>query len=70
MIQTKNFYVNGELYYTTYKITILDVLTYLNYDNSLFVLEYNNCISYQKMWSQIFINSKDRIEIVTIVGGG
>ena len=58
-----NIYVESEL-------TILDLITYFNYNTSLFVLEYNSVICNQKNWNQIQIKNNDKIEIVTIVGGG
>jgi thiamine biosynthesis protein ThiS len=34
------------------------------------VIEYNNVICNKKNWDKIFITNDDKIEIVTIVGGG
>jgi thiamine biosynthesis protein ThiS len=46
-------------------------MKYFNYNTSLLlVLEYNNLICNKKNWDKIFIKNNDRIEIVTIVGGG
>ena len=39
-------------------------------NDSLLVLEHNNSISDKKNWKKIFIKDQDKIEIVTIVGGG
>ena len=64
------FFVNGEEYYTTNQITILDLLNYFDYNSSLLVLEYNNFICNKKNWDKIEIVNNDKIEIVTIVGGG
>ena len=51
-------------------ITLSDLINYFNYNTSLFVLEYNNLICNKKNWNKIFIKNNDKIEIVTIVGGG
>lgn len=66
----KNFFLNGEEYYTQHNITLFELITYFNYNTSLLVLEYNNLICNKKDWSNIFVTNNDKIEIVTIVGGG
>ena len=40
------------------------------YNQSLLVVEYNNFICNKTQWNQTKIQDKDKIEIVTIVGGG
>lgn len=70
MKKTKTFFLNGEEYITDQNINLLDVINYFNYNQSLLVLEYNKFICPKKNWSNIFLKNKDRIEIVTIVGGG
>jgi len=70
MSEIKNFFLNGEKYYIKDNINILELVNYFNYNTSLLVLEYNNLICNKKNWSNIFIKNNDKIEIVTIVGGG
>lgn len=70
MTKIKNFFLNGELYYVEETITISDVIHYFNFNDSLLVLEYNNLICDKKHWKEIWIQNEDKIEIVTIVGGG
>lgn len=70
MVKTYNFFLNGEKYSTNDKITILKLIQYFNYNTSLLVLEYNNSICNLKNWDKIYIRDNDKIEIVTIVGGG
>ena len=64
------FTLNGHKYFTTSKLTLLDLIEYFNYNSSLLVLEYNNFICNKNNWNSIFIKNNDKIEIVTIVGGG
>jgi thiamine biosynthesis protein ThiS len=64
------FFVNGHKFCTQQKVTILQVIKYFNYNTSLLVLEHNNLICSYKNWDKIFIQNNDKIEIVTIVGGG
>lgn len=70
MSKTQQFYLNGQAYLTSYPLTLLELIVYFNYNQSLLVLEYNNLICNQKTWDQIKIQNEDKIEIVTIVGGG
>ena len=70
MPKSQNFFLNGEKYYIEAKVSLLELITYFNYNTSLLVLEYNNSICNKKNWNKIYINDNDKIEIVTIVGGG
>ena len=70
MSKVKNFFLNGQEYSTQYDITLFELITYFNYNLSLLVVEYNNLICNKKDWNNIFIMKNDKIEIVTIVGGG
>ena len=70
MAETLNFFLNGEKYYIKDKITLLELIKYFNYNTSLLVLEYNNSICNLKNWNKIYLKENDKIEIVTIVGGG
>ena len=70
MTQIKNFFLNGEPYYTKQNINLFELIHYFNYNDSLLVLEHNNLICNKKKWKKIFIKDYDKIEIVTIVGGG
>ena len=65
-----NFFLNGEKYYSNNRITLLELINYFNYNTSLLVLEYNNSICNKKNWNQIYLTNNDKIEIITIVGGG
>jgi len=70
MSNLKYFFLNGQKFCTEQELTILELTKYFNYNTSLLVLEYNNLICSKKNWDQTFIQNKDKIEIVTIVGGG
>ena len=66
----KTFYLNGQAYCTNDKLTLLELLYYFDYNISLLVVEYNSFISNKKDWKQIVVSNNDKIEVVTIVGGG
>ena len=70
MSNLKHFLLNENEYFTEYELTLLDLINYFNYNTSLLVLEYNKLICKKENWNKIFIQNHDRIEIVTIVGGG
>ena len=70
MSQSKKFFLNGQTYYSAGKLTLFDLVNYFNYNDSLLVLEHNNLICDKKKWKNILVKNSDKIEIVTIVGGG
>jgi thiamine biosynthesis protein ThiS len=70
MSKSKYFFLNGHEYFTNSELTILDLVNYFNYNTSLLVLEHNSLICNKKNWDKIYITDNDKIEIVTIVGGG
>ena len=70
MSKLNYFILNGQKYGTDYNLTLLELIKYFNYNTSLLVLEYNNLICKKKNWDTTSIQNNDKIEIVTIVGGG
>ena len=70
MRKTRTFFLNGEKYCTINDITLLDLIDYFNYNSSLLVLEHNNFICNKEYWDKTYITDRDKIEIITIVGGG
>ena len=70
MLETYYFFFNGHEYYVESTLSILNLIFYFNYNTSLFILEYNNSIYTKENWVNTFIKNNDKIEIITIVGGG
>ena len=58
------------MYYSSQNLNLLDLIIYFNYNETLLILEHNNLLCERKNWRNIFIKNQDKIEIVTIVGGG
>ena len=70
MNQIYPFFLNGQKYITSDTLTISDLISYFGYNKSLLVVEYNQFICNKTEWNKILIQENDKIEIVTIVGGG
>ena len=70
MNKTHPFFLNGQKYITSSNLTISDLVNYFGYNKSLLVIEYNQFICSRSQWNKILIQDNDKIEIVTIVGGG
>lgn len=64
------FFLNGYKFLINQSLTLKDILNYFGYQNSLFIVEYNNLICAEIGWTKLHINSNDKIEIISIVGGG
>jgi thiamine biosynthesis protein ThiS len=66
----KSFFLNGQKYCTYDQPNLFDLLSYFDYNTALLVVEYNAVITSKSEWKNILISDNDKIEIVTIVGGG
>lgn len=73
MAETSQFIavqVNGNLYHCLTGQTLPDLLTQLNLNPRLIAIEYNGEILHRQFWDEQAVVEGDRLEIVTIVGGG
>lgn len=70
MSQIKSFSLNGQFYCTKQNLTLFDIVIYFNYNHYLLVLELNQLVLDKNKWHQTFIANQDKLEIVSIVGGG
>ncbi|MEA5515071.1 sulfur carrier protein ThiS [Nodularia sp. UHCC 0506] len=62
--------VNGETRTCLCQTPLPDLLQQLGFNPRLIAVEYNGEILHRQFWPQTQIQSGDRLEIVTIVGGG
>lgn len=69
MLKAIELQVNGETS-TCQEASLLDVLTQLGFNPRLVAVEYNGEILHRQYWTETLIQSGDRLEVVTIVGGG
>lgn len=65
-----NIQVNGEPQTCTAAIPLPELLTQLELNPRLIAVEYNGEILHRQYWADTKMQSGDRLEIVTIVGGG
>nr|YP_010903760.1 Thiamine biosynthesis protein [Hypnea wynnei]WCH56612.1 Thiamine biosynthesis protein [Hypnea wynnei] len=69
-IQYNTVFVNGDVFNCHNKMSLYDFLIYLKFDLKTIVVEYNQEIVSLISLNEIFLNDGDRLEVVTIVGGG
>jgi sulfur carrier protein len=62
--------VNGELHNCMAGQYLPEVLIQLNLNPRLIAIEYNGEILHRQFWDQTAMQEDDRLEVVTIVGGG
>lgn len=62
--------INGDPWQCPPGIPLLEALARLGFDPRLVALEYNGEILHRHRWPIAKLQAGDRIEIVTIVGGG
>nr|WCH54820.1 Thiamine biosynthesis protein [Hypnea edeniana] len=62
--------INGEVFNCHNEMSLYDFLIYLRFDIKTIVVEYNQEIISLINLHKVFLKSGDRLEVVTIVGGG
>jgi sulfur carrier protein len=65
-----NLQVNGESRSCFQPIFLPELLQQLGFNPRLVAVEYNGEILHRQFWSETQIQDGDRLEVVTIVGGG
>jgi sulfur carrier protein len=62
--------VNGETQSCVSETLLPELLQQLGFNPRLVAVEYNGEILHRQFWSETKIENGDRLEVVTIVGGG
>ena len=62
--------VNGETRTCVAQSRLIEVLQQLRFNPRLIAVEYNGEILHRQFWSETQVQQGDRLEVVTIVGGG
>jgi sulfur carrier protein len=65
-----NLQVNGETYNCLSPTALPELLQQLGFNPRLVAVEYNGEILHRQFWVETQIKNGDRLEVVTIVGGG
>jgi sulfur carrier protein len=63
-------HVNGDLRQCESNVLLPDLLVQLGMNPKLVAVEYNGEILHRQFWPETQLQEGDRLEIVTIVGGG
>ena len=63
-------HVNGEAKTCSESASLLELLAQLSLNPRLIAVEYNGEILHRQYWDRTQMQAGDRLEIVTIVGGG
>ncbi len=70
MLPTIELQVNGEVCSCSPHTTLPQLLVEMGLNPRLLAVEYNGEILHRQFWDRTEISTGDRLEIVTIVGGG
>jgi sulfur carrier protein len=70
MPQSIELQVNGETHTCPPQTTLPQLLVQMGLNPRLLAVEYNGEILHRQFWDETEIKADDRLEIVTIVGGG
>jgi len=62
--------VNGEIHTCPWPCRLPELLQQLSFNPRLVAVEYNGEILHRQLWAETVMQEGDRLEIVTIVGGG
>jgi sulfur carrier protein len=62
--------LNGQTAFYPIDIPLLDFLAQAQLDPRLIAVEFNGEILHRQYWDQTVLQNGDRLEVVTIVGGG
>jgi thiamine biosynthesis protein ThiS len=65
-----HFFINNRKIFTPTSFSILEFLNFLSFEFNTIVIEYNGIILPKQLWSKTFLKPMDKLEFVTIVGGG
>nr|WOA02407.1 thiamine biosynthesis protein S [Gloiopeltis furcata] len=63
-------FVNGEVFNCYKAMSLSNLIEYFDFNINNIVVEYNEEIITNDKFSDIVFNNQDKVEIVTIVGGG
>nr|QVY58445.1 thiamine biosynthesis protein S [Kappaphycus striatus] len=63
-------FINGEAFNCLYSMSLQDLILYLDFDINTVIVEHNQQIISKELFNEIFFKHQDKLEVITIVGGG
>ena len=69
-MQYSTLKLNGILYEYINPLSLNELLDYLGFNLDVILIDYNGTIIQRQMWETIEIQNKDKLEILTLAGGG
>ena len=70
MSERYKFFINGQEYLIDAIVTVTQILEYFDYGELFFVLECNGHVCIKENWDNTYVKNMDKIEVITIMGGG
>lgn len=66
----KEILINGISYRFQAGLTLFDLIEYLGFNTNLIVIDHNGTIAQKEKWNLTTLQTNDKIEVLTIAGGG
>nr|QCI07787.1 Thiamin biosynthesis protein S [Pleonosporium borreri] len=70
MQKYKVLFINGQAFNYHHGMSLQEILVYLNFNLSNIIVEHNKEVITSNDFNNLFLSNLDRIEVITIVGGG
>ena len=70
IINTCTVMINSLKYEFHTPMSIYALLNYLGFNTEIILLDYNGMILNKKSWEKTLLKNNDKLEIITIAGGG
>ena len=70
MMKYSTLKLNGILYEYVNPLSLNELLNYLGFNLDVILIDYNGTIIQRQMWKTIQIQNQDKLEILTLAGGG
>nr|YP_009244655.1 thiamine biosynthesis protein S [Pyropia pulchra]AMK96897.1 thiamine biosynthesis protein S [Pyropia pulchra] len=62
--------INGEPFNCSEPISLQFLLSYLDFNSERIAVELNNALLPEPLFHSTYLNDQDKLEVITIVGGG